>query len=45
MKIADGNGIVCREQKGFIKNINGCCEHNAKINYLIVNATAMKKNL
>jgi hypothetical protein len=29
----DGDGIVCEEQKGFIKNINGCWEHSARINF------------
>jgi hypothetical protein len=37
-KTHDGNEIVCYEQKGFIKNINGCCEHSAKLNYLIADA-------
>jgi hypothetical protein len=28
-KSTDGDGIVCKEQKRFIKNINECCEHCA----------------
>jgi hypothetical protein len=38
LKGKDGDGIVCRQQKGFIKNINGCCEHGARINFLIRHA-------
>jgi hypothetical protein len=45
MKITDGNGIVCKEQKGFIKNVNGCREHNAKISYFISHALADKRSL
>jgi hypothetical protein len=44
-KTFDGDGIVCKEQKGFIKNINGCCEHSAKLNYLIADACKHKKKL
>jgi hypothetical protein len=38
LKGKDGDGIVCRQQKGFIKNINGCCEYGARINFLIRHA-------
>jgi hypothetical protein len=41
----DGNGIVSKEQKGFIKNVKGCCEHGSKVNYLIAEAMAKKKKL
>jgi hypothetical protein len=44
-KAADGNGVVSKEQKGFIKNVSGCCEHSAKINYLIADATTNKRKL
>jgi hypothetical protein len=44
-KTCDGDGLVCKEQKGFIKNINGCCEHSTKINYLIADACKQKKKL
>jgi hypothetical protein len=44
-KTFDGDGIVCKEQKGFIKNINGCCEHSAKLNYLIADAARHRKKL
>jgi hypothetical protein len=37
-KSKNGDGIVCREQKGFAKNINGCCEHSSKIAFLISHA-------
>jgi hypothetical protein len=35
--------IACKEQKGFIKNINGCCGHSAGINFLINHAIVNKK--
>jgi hypothetical protein len=44
-KTFDGNGLVSNEQKGFIKNINDCCEHSAKVIYLIADACARKKSL
>jgi hypothetical protein len=44
-KNAEGDALVCKEQKGFIRNINGCCEHSAKLNYLITDAVCHKKKL
>jgi hypothetical protein len=44
-KTHDGDGIVCKEQKCLIKNINGCYEHSAKVNYLIAEAYRRKKKL
>jgi hypothetical protein len=44
-KTHDGDGIVYKEQKGFIKNINGCCEHSANVNYLIADACRRRKKL
>jgi hypothetical protein len=44
-KTADGNRIVCKKQKWFIKNINGCCEHSARLCYLITHAMAKKRKL
>jgi hypothetical protein len=44
-KTFDGDAFVCKEQKEFIRNINGCCEHSAKLNYLITDAVYNKKKL
>jgi hypothetical protein len=44
-KTHDGDEIVCKEQKGFIKNINGSCEHSAKVNYLIADAYRRRMKL
>jgi hypothetical protein len=44
-KSKNGDGIVGKEQKGFIKNINGCCEHSSKINFLVAHAIANRRNL
>jgi hypothetical protein len=44
-KTHDGNGIISQEQKGFIKNINACCEHSTKVNYLIADACRRRKKL
>jgi hypothetical protein len=38
------DGIVCKEQKGFMKNINGSFEHNSKINFLVTQAMTIRKN-
>jgi hypothetical protein len=40
-----GNRVVCEEQKGFIKNINGCCQPSVKISYLISHALVNKRSL
>jgi hypothetical protein len=37
--------IVHPCQKGFKKNIEGCAEHAATLNYLIANAAGKKKNI
>jgi hypothetical protein len=37
-KSKSGDGIVYKEQKRLIKNINGCCEHPARINFIITHA-------
>jgi hypothetical protein len=34
-KSVKGEGIVFKKYKRFIKNINGCCKHIARINFLI----------
>jgi hypothetical protein len=44
-KSKKGDGIVCREQKGCIKNINGCCEHSSRINFLITHAINHNRSL
>jgi hypothetical protein len=44
-KYIKGDRIVCKEHKGFIKNINGCCEHGARINFLITHAIDNKRSL
>jgi hypothetical protein len=44
-KSKSGDGIVCKEQKGFIKNINGSCEHATRINFIITHAINYKKSL
>jgi hypothetical protein len=44
-KTADRNGIVCKEQKGFIKNINGCCEYSSRLSFLITHAVANRRKL
>jgi hypothetical protein len=44
-KKTDGDGIVCKGQKNFFKNINGRCERNAKNNLLISHALVNMKSL
>jgi hypothetical protein len=41
----NSDGIVCKEQKGFIQNINGCCEHEPRINFLVTNPINNKRSL
>jgi hypothetical protein len=44
-KSEKGDGIVCKEQKGFIKNINRYCEHSARINFLVAHEISNKNSL
>jgi hypothetical protein len=44
-KSEKGDGMVFKKQKGFIKNINGCCEHSARINFLITYVISNKNSL
>jgi hypothetical protein len=39
-----GDGLACKK-KCCIKNINGCCEHSAKINFVITQALNNKRSL
>jgi hypothetical protein len=41
----DRDGIVCKGLKWFIKNINGCCEPRARINFLISHTIVNKISL
>ena len=39
------NPILCRAQKGFVANVNGCAEHICVLNELISHATRNKKDI